>query len=227
MPSRQRAQRQSSNHMEVALHHGRRFGRPLSYKLVHFLFVRRDMSCSVRQIIAADLSELANLHAALIPVPYPPSFFINLLIQSNYACLIAHDTSSASPDAPIAFISASIHKSNSITGSQKPHIQLLTLGVLPEYQHKGLARTLVQQVISTLHTSSDPTPPIYTHVCTTNTLAQSFYRSLGMTPFQSSRDSGPFIARNKYPSYSSRCRDDLVELFRSRDAYLLVGEVSV
>ncbi|KAK7472950.1 hypothetical protein VKT23_001054 [Stygiomarasmius scandens] len=179
----------------------------------------------IRNFTANDLQQVSDLHAALIPVPYPPSFFINLLIQSNYACLIAHDPDSATPDIPIAFVSASIHKSNTIIGSPKPHIQLLTLGVHPDYQHKGLARALVQQVINTLHTSSEPVPPIYTHVCTTNTPAQSFYRRLGMTPFQPSGGE-PFVSRNKYPTSPTRCRDDLSTLFRSRDAYLLIGEVS-
>ncbi|THV06730.1 acyl-CoA N-acyltransferase [Dendrothele bispora CBS 962.96] len=183
----------------------------------------------IRNLTANDLQHVADLHAALIPVPYPPSFFINLLIQSNYACLIAHDPDSNTPDTPIAFVSASIHKSNSIIGSPKPHIQLLTLGVHPDYQHKGLARALVQQAINTLHTSPDePVPPVYTHVCTTNTPAQSFYRRLGMTPFEPTGAGRPLVSRNMYPlSNPNRHREDLSSFFRSRDAYLLVGEVSV
>ncbi|KAL0579741.1 hypothetical protein V5O48_002235 [Marasmius crinis-equi] len=178
-------------------------------------------SITIRPVNAADVPELKDLHAALIPVPYPHSFFINQLIQSNHLCLIAVDESQA--PKPVAFITASVQYQN-----EKPHhIQLLTLGVRNEYQGQGLARQLVYKAIAQL-TPSGVQLPVHTHVCTTNTPAQSFYERLGIKPklFQSR----PIIARNVYSFASCGHRQpanpDMRELFRSRDAYVMEGLVS-
>ncbi|KAJ8076973.1 hypothetical protein AAF712_000542 [Marasmius tenuissimus] len=178
-------------------------------------------SIIIRSVAAADLPQLKDLHSALIAVPYPHSFFINQLIQSNHLCLIAVDESQAA--APVAFITASVQYQN-----EKPHhIQLLTLGVRNEYQGQGLARQLVCKAIAQL-TPSGIQLPVSTHVCTTNTPAQSFYERLGMKPktFQSR----PVIARNvySYSAYGHRQTANKVprELFRSRDAYVMEGQVS-
>lgn len=160
-----------------------------------------------------------------MPVTYPSSFFLHLLIQETYSCLIAVDPST---NKPVAWVSASLHQTNSLTGSPGPHIQLLTLGVLPEYQHQGLAKRLVGQVITSLHKDpSAPVPPVYTHCCTSNTPAQAFYEHLGMKPF--SPAGAPYVAKNlyKYPAYSAwQSTIESKKLFGSRDAYILVGRVT-
>ncbi|KAE9408587.1 hypothetical protein BT96DRAFT_970508 [Gymnopus androsaceus JB14] len=111
-----------------------------------------------------------------------------------------------------------------------PHIQLLTLGVLPEYQHQGLAKRLVGQVITSLHKDpSVPVPPVYTHVCTSNSPARAFYEQLGMKPFSPAWDpaGAPYVAKNIYPGYAAlQSTVESKKLFGSRDAYILVGRVT-
>ncbi|KAF5388794.1 hypothetical protein D9757_005658 [Collybiopsis confluens] len=173
----------------------------------------------IRPIASADIE-----HAKLIPVAYPSSFFLHLLIQDSYSCLVAIST-----DQPVAWASASLHKSNSLIGSPDPHIQLLTLGVLPEYQHRGLARRLVLQVIASLHRDRDsvPVPSVYTHVCTSNTAAQALYHTLGMMPLLTSDPAGePYVARNIYQySMAWQSTAESKHLFATRDAYVLLGKV--
>ncbi|KAJ4000619.1 acyl-CoA N-acyltransferase [Lentinula boryana] len=184
----------------------------------------------IRPLVAADIEKIKKLHARLVPVNYPPSFFLHLLIQHSHSSLIALDPST---NEPVAWVSASLHKSNShLIGSPEPHIQLLTLGVLPEYQHRGLAKRLVWEVIASLHDDpSVPVPPVYTHVCTTNTPAQAFYESIGMRFLPASNPSGaPYVAKNLYkypPAWARKANHEENKLFESRDAYVLVGKVTV
>ncbi|KIK68904.1 hypothetical protein GYMLUDRAFT_34907 [Collybiopsis luxurians FD-317 M1] len=178
----------------------------------------------IRPLASGDVEQIRNLHAKLIPVNYPPSFFLHLLIQESYSCLIA-----TSNDQPVAWVSASLHKTNNLIGSQDPHIQLLTLGVLPECQHRGIAKRLVSEVIASLHKDSlVPVPPVYAHVCTSNVVAQAFYQNLGMQLLLGSDPSGePYVAKNIY-RYPSACQSTVESrsLFGSRDAYVLFGKVS-
>ncbi|KAK7045727.1 hypothetical protein VNI00_007560 [Paramarasmius palmivorus] len=164
---------------------------------------------AIRSFAAADIPQLRELH----------------LIQANHLCLVAHDTSSAcGAQTPIAFVTASLRNQ----GVDR-HIQLLTLGVHPSYQSKGLARRLVRQVVTDLNPSGEEIP-VHTHVCTTNTLGQNFYESLGMK--LKVQDDKPVVARNVY-SYLTLGRPHVQALtnhekglFRSRDAYLMEGCIS-
>ncbi|KAJ3727127.1 acyl-CoA N-acyltransferase [Lentinula raphanica] len=183
----------------------------------------------IRPLVASDVEKVKKLHATLVPVSYPPSFFLHLLIQNSHSCLIALEPST---DEPVAWVSASLQKSNSsLIRSPEPHIQILTLGVLPEYQHRGLAKRLVWEVIASLHKDpSVPVPPVYTHVCTTNTPAQAFYEHIGMRLLPGSNPSGaPYVAKNLYnypPAWTDHVTVPASRLFESRDAYVLVGKVT-
>jgi ribosomal protein S18 acetylase RimI-like enzyme len=128
---------------------------------------------------------------------------------------------------PVAWVSASLHKSNELLGSE-PHIQLLTLGVLPRYRHRGLAKRLIGEVITSLHKDhSVPVPNVYTHVYTSNTPAQAFYERIGMKPFVPKPTGAPYVARNMYsPHCAWHATGESRNLFESRDAYVLVGKVS-
>ncbi|KAJ4468341.1 acyl-CoA N-acyltransferase [Lentinula aciculospora] len=182
----------------------------------------------IRPLVSADVEQIRKLHATLVPVTYPPSFFLHLLIQNSYSCLIALEPST---DEPVAWVSASLHKSSHLIGSPEPHIQLLTLGVLPKYQHRGLAKRLVWEVIASLHKDpSVPVPPVYTHVCTSNIPAQAFYKSIGMKLLPGSNASGaPYVAKNVYtypPAWAQKLTAESNRLYESRDAYVLIGKIT-
>lgn len=123
----------------------------------------------------------------LLPVVYPPSFFLQLLTHSHRLCLVVYHSSS--PHKPVAFISGSIHGQSS--GNSDTKIQILTLGVLPCHRNNGLARFLVQTLIHQLregmNQSSSPVSVIV-QVCTSNTPACRFYKGLGLEETHLVRD---------------------------------------
>ncbi|KIJ67472.1 hypothetical protein HYDPIDRAFT_108245 [Hydnomerulius pinastri MD-312] len=117
---------------------------------------------------ASDVPHVRALHSHLLPVSYPPTFFVQLLVNPRHICLVAADGGSI-----IGFASAAVdasqpsplhtrrHKTHpDREGSDDPsdipraHITLLTLGVLPSYQRQGIGRALVHEVVRRLQTSS-------------------------------------------------------------------------
>jgi len=161
---------------------------------------------------------------SLLPVKYPPSFFLQLLIQPARACLIAHLRSN--PD-PIAFVSASIHVTPCIfpshigddsscqTQSPEPRVQILTLGVLPPFQKRGLASRLVRAIVYALrealtckYPSGDEGTLVWAHVATSNLTAQQFYEHIGLRVCSE-------ISLNLYRTLAGA----------DRDGYLVTGRV--
>lgn len=129
------------------------------------------------------------------------------------------------PNVPIAFISAVTRQPASrhsdlttylspdslrILDLSKPFLEILTLGVLPAYQHCGLARRLIKCVIDNFHQHCAAGPGqgtlVYATVSISNTAALKFYECMGM--FISSK-----VISNLYRTISHG----------SRDAYLVVG----
>lgn len=155
----------------------------------------------------------------LLPVSYPASFFVQLLINPRQLCLVATDH-----DAIIGFASAAMGPSqpSSIGGYiggtirdthadricsesrsdiLRSHITLLTLGVLPAYQRRGIGRSLVHGAVQHLEascstaacqvyhsTSSDQVPNqdskiavlVQVQVAQSNSAGKCFYTRLGM-----------------------------------------------
>ncbi|KAL0956186.1 hypothetical protein HGRIS_002345 [Hohenbuehelia grisea] len=118
---------------------------------------------ALKSLTSADVQPVRALHSALLPVRYPTSFFIHLLVHSSSICLVARASTS---NAPIAFISAAIQHNASPSAGLAPnaahdestgvHVQILTLGVLPKYRNRGLAQRLVRTAVSRLIDSSVP-----------------------------------------------------------------------
>ncbi|KAF8637958.1 hypothetical protein AX16_010591 [Volvariella volvacea WC 439] len=193
----------------------------------------------IRPMTSADVPRVRELHSTILPVAYPSSFFLQMLFLPGRICLVAHHRSN--PNNPVGFVSASIQEPLCVYGAprvnvprevspapasalpgpqfkyvpgcdpQESRIEILTLGVLPPYQHNGLARHLVHRVIQTLRSPTKPTEEgnvVYAHVSTSNTSALKFYERLGM------RVSSEVI-RNLYRSCTSG----------SRDAYVVAGRV--
>lgn len=102
----------------------------------------------------------------------------------------------------------------SAVDAQHPHIEILTLGVAPDYQNKGLARLLVRRVHQYFRESSnysrnfDDGTVVHANVATSNRSALTFYERIGM---RVSSD----VIRNLYRTCS----------YGSRDAYLVAGHL--
>ena len=160
----------------------------------------------------------------ILPVKYPSSFFTQLLVLPTRTCFVAYKQ--GHPNVPIAFISAVTRQPASrhndfamnlspeslrIFDLSKPFLEILTLGVLPAYQHCGLARRLMNCVIDNFHqryaAGQEPCGTLVSAtVSISNTSALKFYECMGM--FISSK-----VIRNLYRTISHG----------SKDAYLVVG----
>ena len=117
-----------------------------------------------------------------------------------------------------ACISETIMSTHEARSEQRPEdhiIEILTLGVLPAYQRRGLGRHLIDRVSHHFRNSCDPAHHvgagtlICANVATSNVSALSFYRRMGM---RISSD----VIRNMYRTRSHNCRD----------AYLVVGSLT-
>ncbi|EAU91573.2 hypothetical protein CC1G_02062 [Coprinopsis cinerea okayama7 len=129
----------------------------------------------VRPMTSADVKHVRQLHSKLLPlVTYPSSFFLQLLIMPGRHCLVAVDR--AQPTIPIGFVSALVHNdrtereeldylvdqylgrqsaatSSNDPSARKPRLEILTLGIEPDYQNCGLARKLVQEMVRRVQAS--------------------------------------------------------------------------
>jgi ribosomal protein S18 acetylase RimI-like enzyme len=161
-----------------------------------------------------------DIQSSLLPVSYPATFFVQLLVNPRHLCLIAVDEGSV-----IGFASAAIdtsqppscgiwrHETQSDRDCSKlrsdtprSHMTLLTLGVLPAYQRRGIGRTLVHEVVRRLQASSCGPQPCRTvldedareggkaailvraQVAHSNTGGKCFYSRLGMMGQRASDD---------------------------------------
>ncbi|KAJ2916292.1 hypothetical protein MD484_g4079, partial [Candolleomyces efflorescens] len=171
----------------------------------------------VRPMVSADVKRVRELHARVLPVQYPPAFFLQLLIMPNQLCLVA--VQSTQPAIPIGFVSAALHTpaGEEVAGAESqsvppPRLELLTLGVAPAYQQCGLATRLVTHIVQRVRESILPKLSVRAeglltcaHVSTNNTRAIAFYRRLGMVAI-------PGTIRGLYRTSSG-----------PRDAYLVMG----
>ena len=100
---------------------------------------------------------------------YPAAFFLQLLLLPARLCLVAHPR--ADPHNIVAFVSAARSHDSA------PRVEILTLGVLPLFQHRGLARRLISSITRTLA----PSPTlVQANVAASNASALRFYERLGL-----------------------------------------------
>jgi ribosomal protein S18 acetylase RimI-like enzyme len=160
----------------------------------------------IRMMRSSDMSQVRALHTKLLPIAYPTTFFVQLLVQPQHMCLVATYDGKV-----IAFASATIETRRSTPGplgstadQDRPigggalRVTLLTLGVSPEFRRQGIARRLVHEVVQRLRSScgapchksphasslseSDSTDAVIlcAEVARNNSSGQSFYSHLGM-----------------------------------------------
>ncbi|KAG6886290.1 hypothetical protein C0993_006700 [Termitomyces sp. T159_Od127] len=173
-------------------------------------------SLVIKPLTSSDIPKVRALHLTLL---------------SGRVCLVAYHP--ANPTDPVAFVSASLQENPRVNDLTKslfldgkispdnkvdqgtPHIEILTLGVLPAYQQQGIARLLVQQVHDYFRDHSTPSRRlsdsslIHTNVATSNISALKFYEHMGLKVASG-------VIRNLYRA----CPHG------SKDGYLLVGRLS-
>lgn len=131
----------------------------------------------------------------MLPVAYPPAFFLQLLLLPARLCLVAHPR--ADPHNLVAFVSATRSHDSA------PRVEILTLGVLPPFQHRGLARRLI---LSITHTLAPASALVQANVAASNASALRFYERLGLR-----------IASGLITNLYRTCSHG------SKDGYLVVG----
>lgn len=157
----------------------------------------------------------------LLPVSYPAAFFIQLLVNPRRLCLVATEggaivgfASAASGLLQPGSVGGHMQHDTHTDSESRPdiprsHVTLLTLGVLPTYQRRGIGRSLVHGVIQRLegscstaapqpyhHTSTSHIPDqdnkvavlVQVQVAPSNSVGKCFYTHLGMMDQRVSED---------------------------------------
>lgn len=194
---------------------------------IDFCRSTKGSSTSCKSLPPYFLPILTLKKSSVLPIKYPTSFFLQLLLLPTHACLVACHP--ANPNDPVAFISASLQAPrpthdhlrisspsdeyqpllNNNVYKERPHIEILTLGVLPAYQQRGVARLLVRRLYDHFRQSSNHLHDgtlVHANVATSNSPALSFYERMGMRITSD-------VIRNLYRTCA----------YGSRDAYLVVG----
>ncbi|KAJ6497839.1 acyl-CoA N-acyltransferase [Mycena sanguinolenta] len=130
------------------------------------LFMKDIDQLALSPVRSHEIPAVMQLHAALLPVRYPRSFFLHLLLQPTRLCLVARNDGD-----PVAFISAAVHPGQ--------RIEILTLGVLPPFQQHRIGTRLVYAVIDGL-TNTPAAVTVFAQVSASNASAKAFYRHMGM-----------------------------------------------
>lgn len=133
---------------------------------------------------------------------------------------MAHHVSN--PSNPVAFISAclrpasraeipiTVPHTHSDSSTAAPRIEILTIGVHPEFQQRGLASLLVRRTLEHFREGSALSggTMIHANVATSNLPALSFYKRMGMRIASD-------VIHNLYRTCS----------YGSRDAYSVAGYI--
>lgn len=148
---------------------------------------------AVRLSSPSDVASLQSAHLQLFPVDYPPDFFEDVCrnrhpffsvcsvqddgTMSGFATAKVCALSQASPNDAAAIIHqlhANVHAADNVTTAY-----LLTLGVLPDFQRRGLASKLLQQVVQ--RAEGLGAAVLWLHAATYNTAACQFYAKHGFS----------------------------------------------
>lgn len=149
----------------------------------------------------------------LLPASYPIAFFIQLLVNPRRLCLVATDHAHG---AIVGFASAAMGllqpSSRDVPADRehsnipRSHVTLLTIGVLPAYQRRGIGRSLVHGIVQRLEASciaaAQPYHPesdqiskdnktavlVQVQVAQSNSAGKCFYTHLGMMDQQDCDD---------------------------------------
>ncbi|XP_077234962.1 histone acetyltransferase MCC1-like [Tasmannia lanceolata] len=142
-----------------------------------------------RPIRPSDLEVLEQIHATLFPIRYESEFFLNVVNGQDIVSWAAVDTSrpDSQSDELIGFVTARvvIAKESDIgdllgydsSRADQTLVYILTLGVVGPYRNRGIASSLVREVIK--YASSIPTcRAVYLHVISYNDPAIHFYQKM-------------------------------------------------
>ncbi|TRM70323.1 acyl-CoA N-acyltransferase [Schizophyllum amplum] len=187
----------------------------------------------VRPLVSSDIPAVRDLHTALLPARYPSSFYLQLLLQRDRLCLVACPRHA--PSTIVAFVSALKHDDDILPTwelttrrrghdrQRRPveaHVEILTIGVLREHQHHGLAQHLVHTVATELLPRSKVVVGADLHASPSSVLIQAHVSAINED------------ARRFYERLGMRTRERITDAYRvstisgSRDAYLVAGRVN-
>ncbi|KAK9283005.1 hypothetical protein L1049_011232 [Liquidambar formosana] len=144
-------------------------------------------SINFRPIRPSDLEVLEQIHADIFPIRYESDFFQNVVNGRDIVSWAAVDQSrpNEQSDELIGFVTARIvlakeSEISDLLGSSKSDqtlVYILTLGVVKTYRNRGIATSLVREVIR--YASSIQTcRAVYLHVISYNNPAILLYKKM-------------------------------------------------
>jgi ribosomal protein S18 acetylase RimI-like enzyme len=110
--------------------------------------VMRMNSLRIRQGHMGDFDAVRNLRVTVLPPEHPYAYEKNLCHPNASLCLIAHDAQNLTVGFISVLTDALNPEGDLLWKRLRPYIGFV--GVLPEYQRKGICRTLVDEVCSIL-----------------------------------------------------------------------------
>lgn len=142
-----------------------------------------------RPMRPSDLEALEQIHAALFPIRYEREFFINVvngLGIVSWAAVAVHEPDGQNVEL-IGFVTArtiatkdsEIEDLISYDRSRKDPtlVYILTLGVVERYRNRGIASSLIQEVINYASSIAN-CRAVYLHVIAYNNPAIHFYKKM-------------------------------------------------
>ncbi len=141
---------------------------------------------TIRQFKPSDLDSVIHINRICLPENYSPFFFMDVYERYPAAFIVAEQEAKL-----VGYIMCRIEtgfSSLSFLGvSKKGHV--VSIAVLPEYQHEGIGTALMKEAMKNMHLYK--AKECYLEVRITNTPAVNMYKKLG---FQIARVSDGYYA---------------------------------
>lgn len=167
----------------------------------------------VRRPRSFEVTALRDVHACLLEVQYPLTFFRNILLHDDkFVCFVVDDPDhygsfaaviSAQPRYKESFLS---YMYSCLTGSRPGYI--MTLGTLPAFRNKGLATKLIERTCEDLAKRFGCTS-VELHCLESNYSARRLYKQCG---FQEVSIIHNYYTFNNVPHNAVLLRKNLTEL---------------
>ena len=141
-----------------------------------------EKNLSVRQFKPNDLNGVIHINRVCLPENYPPSFFLDLHRRFPETFLVAEKG-----EGVLGYVMCRIETGSSAFRPmgiiKKGHV--ISIAILPEYQHLGIGRALMNEVIRAM--LEYEAKECYLEVRVTNSRAIDFYKKMGFKITQTLR----------------------------------------
>lgn len=129
---------------------------------------------ALRRFNPSDLERVMHINRACLPENYTPSFFMGLYKRFPATFLVAEDD-----DKVVGYIMCRIETRlpnfKIISTTKKGHV--ISIAVLPQYQHRGVGCALMQEAMRSMLVYN--AKECFLEVRVSNTLAVDLYRKVG------------------------------------------------